>query len=172
MRAAVVALAVVAILAFPAAFGLRLAMNSTPASPGRTGEVLATRPPPDFSAFARGWRRHGMTLSIDVSGRGDASWRIYKWCSDDPTPPCDERAGDTIINGGRATLIFTSLKGSTAVGRVNSSTDARVLPNGPVSITIQPYEMARLDPPGVTLCGPHFEEQAPAEIVRSSPCGA
>jgi len=144
MRAAVVALVVIAILAFPARFGLRLALKSVPASPHGTAGVVATRPSPDFNAFARGWRRHGMTVSIDVSGRGDASWRVYKWCSDDPAPPCDERAGDTIINGGRATLIFTSLKGSTAVGRVSSSTDGRVLPNGPVSITIQPYEMVRL----------------------------
>ncbi|HVV77270.1 MAG TPA: hypothetical protein VHC43_14665 [Mycobacteriales bacterium] len=32
------------------------------------------------------------------------TYRIYRWCSDDPRPPCDTIKGNEILNGGHATL--------------------------------------------------------------------
>jgi len=31
---------------------------------------------------------------------------VYKWCSEDPTPPCDQVKGDLIISGGQLRLHF------------------------------------------------------------------
>lgn len=172
MRLAAIALAVLMILALPAVYGVRSFIKSLPNSHGASAPHLSEGLSRDFSAFAQRWKRHGMAVTIDSSGHGDASWRVYRWCSDDPVPPCDAQSGNQVINGGRATLIFARIEGSTAYGQVNNSSDSRALPDGPVSITLLPYDMARLDPPGIILCGAHFQDQAPAETVRSQPCGA
>ena len=116
-----------------------------------------------------------MFLTVTVSGEATASWRVYKWCSDDPTPPCDEVVDSQIINGGQATIVFTEVVGDTAHGSVTASTDEATLAGG-VSLTLQPYDMALLEseawPGQETLCGPNFYEEAPDELKQQSPCGA
>lgn len=137
---------------------------------------------PDFGAFANGWSRHGFGMAIDTSGEATASWRVYKWCSDDPTPPCDDMVGNQIISGGRATIIFGSVDGATAYGWVKESNDESFLRDGlPVSLTLLPYGMALLEhisysvergfrSESTVLCGPDME--MPDWLREKSPCGA
>jgi len=51
----------------------------------------------DFTAFADSWEHHGFGLTLDASGDAQGGWRIYRWCSEEPAPPCDELSGNQII---------------------------------------------------------------------------
>ena len=137
----------------------------------------AVTPSPDFSPFAEQWGHHGFGITVTASGEATATWRVYKWCSDDPTPPCDAMNDSEIVNGGHATIILDRVVGETAYGLVRDSTDELTL-SGSVSLTLQPYDMASLetvDHPGsepIVLCGPDFWQEAPDSLKQQSPCGA
>ena len=130
-------------------------------------------PLPDFSPFAKNWGRHGFGMTVTASGEATASWRVYKWCSDDPTPPCDEMTDSEIHSGGHATLVFDRVVGETAYGRVLETNEPDLL-SAQVSLTLQPYDMAVLETNGslMTLCGPNFWQEAPESLRQESPCGA
>jgi hypothetical protein len=110
-----------------------------------------------------------------LNGEATAQWRVYKWCSDDPTPPCDGMVGNDIISGGRATIIFSEVIASTIFGTVTASTEESVL-SGSVWLILQPYDTALLQsdasPVPETLCGPNFWDEAPDWLKEQSPCGA
>ncbi len=116
-------------------------------------------------------------MTVTASGEATATWRVYKWCSDDPTPPCDNMVGSEIIDGGRATVVFDRVVGDTAYGRVQDSTDEATL-SGDVSLTLTPYGMASLDyvdrpeSEPIVLCGPNYPQEAPDWLMQQSPCGA
>jgi hypothetical protein len=146
---------------------------------GASAAVLLTRPSEsqgDFSAFAGGWWHHGFYLTIDKDGQGTAEWRVYKWCSDDPNPPCDRIENNLIISGGSATLAFSRSDGQTADGQVIASNMTEVFsPDGAVALTLLPYDMAllrRQNNPDTTLCGPDFGRLAPESVRKTLPCGA
>jgi hypothetical protein len=130
-------------------------------------------PLPDFSPFAKNWGRHGFGMTVTASGEATASWRVYKWCSDDPIPPCDEMTDSEIHSGGHATLVFDRVVGETAYGRVLETNEPELL-SAQVSLTLQPYDMALLESAGysMTLCGPNFWQEAPESLRQESPCGA
>jgi hypothetical protein len=145
--------------------------TAPPAPPSPTLQPAA----PDFSPFAKTWGRHGFGITVSTSGEATATWRVYKWCSDDPTPPCDDMVDSQIISGGQATIVFTEVVGETAHGLVTASTDESTLAGG-VSLTLQPYDMALLESDAwagqETLCGPNYWQEAPDWLKEQSPCGA
>ena len=161
--------------------GVPTAAPTPPPAPSPTAEPspppLVATPPPDFSAFAGDWGRHGFGMTVSASGEATATWRIYKWCSDDPTPPCDDMTDSEITSGGRATIVFDRVVGETAYGWVQDSTEEAVL-SGNVSLTLEDYGMASLgyvDRPEsepIPLCGPNFWQEAPDWLKEQSPCGA
>jgi hypothetical protein len=116
-------------------------------------------------------------MTVSTSGEAAAAWRVYKWCSDDPTPPCDDMTDSEIVNGGRATIVFDRVVDDTAYGRVQGSTDEATL-SGNVSLTLQAYDMAslgyveRLEAEPILLCGPNYWQEAPDWLKEQSPCGA
>jgi len=145
-----------------------------------TGEPRPVAPPtpPDFTPFLGGWGRHGFGITVTASGEGTATWRVYKWCSDDPTPPCDAMVDSEIVSGGQAFIVFSRVAGETAYGWVKASTEEEVL-SGRVALTLQPYGMALLEPIGnelydyeMPLCGPNYWQEAPDWFKEQSPCGA
>lgn len=145
--------------------------TSSPATPAAAATLIA----PDFGAFAKGWWHHGFVLSIDIDGQGIANWRVYKWCSDDPSPPCDRIEGDLLFSGGSATLVFSRIDGQTAIGRVTSSNDQTTFRLGSeVLLTLLPYDMASLihNRYETILCGPDYAELAPESLRETLPCGA
>jgi len=129
--------------------------------------------PIDFSAFADNWWHHGFSIIINRDGTGEADFRIYKWCSDDPTPPCDSMEGNNIISGGKATLKLLSINGKTASGQVISSSDPSIVMVAPFTLTILKYDMLEFNQGGITrtFCGSDFSKLAPKSILDSTPCG-
>jgi hypothetical protein len=118
--------------------------------------------PANFTPFAGSWDIHGTEVTIANDGRGLATWRTYRWCTDDPRPGCDNLQGDVVTPGGMATLQLTSATATTAVGRVLTSTDA-ALPVGPIAPRLLPGDHLFINAHFSQLCGP----QAPTET-----CGA
>jgi hypothetical protein len=131
----------------------------------------------DFSSFVGTWVRHGFALTVNADGNGDASWRVYGWCSASP-PPCDSIIGNQIIDGGHASIQLISVRGSSATGTIFGSTDPNGIADSPVTLTLLPYDMAsltetgRLPPTTTLLCGDVFAKLAPQSVLDSSPCGA
>lgn len=155
-----------------------IVIQATAAAGAASPQPAASPTPPDFSPFAKNWGRHGFGITVSASGEATAAWRIYKWCSDDPTPPCDATTDNEIISGGRATIIFTRVADETAYGWVRESSDEPTL-FGRVALTLQPYDMALLEPIGNELydyenmlCGPNYWQEAPEWLKEQSPCGA
>jgi len=152
---------------------------SAPTALGVTPSPLPNNSPaPDFRAFANDWWHHGFGMTVTADGEAIASWRVYRWCDQDPTPPCDADTPQGIVNGGRATIIFGDVDGATAYGWVKETTDEDTFYLGaPVSLTLLPYGLALLrhslqTPSSVPtiLCGPDAE--MPGWLEDTRPCGA
>jgi hypothetical protein len=178
MRRLVAAMFLAWVLMLPASASAQLFPPSLPASdPAPAGQQAPASP--DFSAFAGGWWHHGFDVTINADGSGEASWRIYSWCSTPGTlPPCDSMQGNMIIEGGHATITFDHVESPTAFGTVTGSADQKVLPNGTARFTLREYGLGELTATytatGFTtrsvLCGPHFLE-SPEWFRNTMPCG-
>jgi hypothetical protein len=143
-------------------------LTSTTAAPGAAGTTTTAAggapsstaapagggAPRGLGSFVGSWSGHGRGLIITADGRGTASWRIYRLCTDDPAPPCDGTGPNGITDGGRADLTITSTSGATATGRVDATTDASFLARGPVTLELQPGDQLVLSPGGTVFCGP------------------
>ncbi|MFN0074323.1 MAG: hypothetical protein ACKVVP_22815 [Chloroflexota bacterium] len=129
---------------------------------------------PAIAPFAKDWSRHGVNLNVEPTGQGELSWRIYRWCRDDPTPPCDRIYEDVVDPGGGAAIAILRVDGFTAHGVVIGTTDADTVALGPVTMTRGDYGMLELRQVGapIILCGPDFQTLAPPERITDHPCGA
>lgn len=100
---------------------------------GAPATVTVTPPPPATSAstepgiFVGEWYGHGRGLVVSADGTAIATYRTYTFCSQDPTPPCDEDTGNVLISGGRVTMkitkVVTANNQSVATAPVVSSND-------------------------------------------------
>lgn len=97
---------------------------SLSASAGSGATVSVSTKP---GIFVGQWTGHGRALVVLGSGRATANYRVYKFCSQDPTPPCDNDTGNSITDGGRVELqiaqVRTENNTSTATAYVLSSSD-------------------------------------------------
>jgi len=107
--------------------------------------------------FIGDWVAHTLGLTFDRDGRGTLTWRTYRTCGQDP-PPCDTIRGRETIDGGQAKLRIVAYTGTTASGRVISSSDQEQFPVGPFSLRLDGATgMAHLNPSprgDDALCGP------------------
>ncbi|HWC37665.1 MAG TPA: zinc ribbon domain-containing protein [Acidimicrobiales bacterium] len=88
-----------------------------PASP--TGSAVAGLAP-----LVGDWTGHGGGVHIGADGQGQATFRAYRFCSDDPTPPCDTMNGGRVVPGGHAQFRLTAASApGSARGQVTSSDD-------------------------------------------------
>ena len=87
---------------------------------------------------------------------GAISYRVYKWCSDDPTPPCDEMQGNEIIDGGRITFhlntAYAAGTATIAAGSITSSTDPTYPSGEPVTARVQDYLLTLSFFPDAPFC--------------------
>jgi len=123
--------------------------------------------------FVGSWGKHGFGLNIAADGLAIATWRVYQWCTEAPEP-CDELQDNSILPGGHASIEFHEAADGVARGTVFDSSDPGTLV-GSVTMTLQQYGMAELDSDAgvsMTLCGPHYLELAPPDVIASAPCGA
>jgi hypothetical protein len=76
--------------------------------------VWATDTAGGQSAFVGTWGGHGRQLAITTNGAGTVIYRAYRFCSADPTPPCDQMHGNEIISGGHVSLQITAVTSTPA----------------------------------------------------------
>ena len=113
----------------------------------------------ELAAFVGTWGSHVGAFTIKADGTGHGVWRVYRWCTDNPTPPCDGLVKNSIIDGGNADIRVTAVHSDIASADVVSTTDAAALPKGVVSITLLPgyrLQVGSLTP----FCGPHAQTNA------------
>jgi hypothetical protein len=115
--------------------------STAPPAASPTGPTTAQL----LGRFAGRWSGHGRALTVTV-GTGKITYRIYKWCSDDPTPPCDEMQNNEIIDGGLITFVLRSAyaagTATVAEGEVTSSTDPTLLSGQPLTARVQGYVLS------------------------------
>lgn len=105
------------------------------------------------------WKGHGGGVHIGADGQGQATFRAYRLCTDDPTPPCDTMSGSTIVDGGHAQFrIKPSTAPGTATGEVTGSNDPAAFQPGfamTVSITSGDVMLVTSSPvaQSVAYCG-------------------
>jgi hypothetical protein len=89
------------------------------------------------------WSGHGGAVHIGADGQGQATFRAYRFCSDDPTPPCDAMMGNTIVDGGHAQFrLMASGAPGRVTGRVTSSNDpGAFLPGFAMTVSLTPGDV-------------------------------
>src|SRR5919201_4154333 len=135
--------------------------------------VVRVSTSPSVSAFVGNWSRHDGVLVIQRTGDFAVRWRTYRWCSDSP-PPCDSTTGDVINDGGHASGRLEPATDRIAKGEIAMTNDERLLPKGPILLTLADYQILTMHSPVVTLtfCGRGFSESAPPDLLAAHPCGA
>jgi hypothetical protein len=82
--------------------------------------------------FVGSWVGHSRQLVVNANGSVKATYRAYVFCSQNPTPPCDQVIGNQIVSGGQVTLhieqVVTANHMSTATASVLTSSDPKVAP--------------------------------------------
>jgi len=79
------------------------------------------------------WNSHGGQLVVNADRSATLEYRVYAWCSDHPTPPCDQMRGNLIISGGHVNMrivqVITASGRPKATAIVAASTDPKI-PSG------------------------------------------
>ncbi len=79
------------------------------------------------------WNSHGGQLVVQADGSATLEYRMYVWCSDNPTPPCDQMKGNLIISGGHVNMhivqVITANGMPKATAIVDTSSDPKI-PSG------------------------------------------
>jgi archaellum component FlaG (FlaF/FlaG flagellin family) len=79
------------------------------------------------------WNSHGGQLVVNADGSATLEYRMYVWCSDNPTPPCDQMNGNLIISGGHVNMqivkVITANGMPKATAIVDTSSDPKI-PSG------------------------------------------
>jgi hypothetical protein len=87
----------------------------------------------EASTFTGIWNSHGGQLVVNADGSATLEYRMYVWCSDNPTPPCDQMRGNLIISGGHVTMhivqVITASGMPKATAIVDTSSDPKI-PSG------------------------------------------
>jgi hypothetical protein len=107
-----------------------------PSSPSAGGSQEASYP----GIFVGSWVGHGRQLVVDANGSAKATYRVYVFCSQNPTPPCDQVIGNQIVSGGQVTLrvekVVTANHMSTATAIVLTSSDPKVAPGSTQTLVL------------------------------------
>jgi hypothetical protein len=98
---------------------------------------------PGLGPLTGDWAGHGGGIHVGADGQGQATFRAYRFCSDDPTPPCDTMSGNTIVDGGHAQFRLTPSSGAgTATGRVVTSNDLEAFqPGFAMTVSLTPGDV-------------------------------
>ena len=80
--------------------------------------------------FVGSWVGHGRLLVVNADGSAKATYRVYVFCSQNPTPPCDQMISNQIVAGGQVTLhvgqVVTANHMSTATAVVLTSSASKI----------------------------------------------
>jgi hypothetical protein len=113
------------------------------------------------------WNSHGGQLVVKADGSVTLDYRIYVWCSDNPTPPCDQMNGNIITSGGHVTMhivqVITANGMPKATAIVDTSSDPKI-PSG----SYQNFELNG----GVITWTDRGQPFCDAKASQASVCGA
>ncbi len=99
------------------------------------------------------WSSHGAALDITPAGTGTLDYRVYKFCSQDPTPPCDLVKDNEIHSGGHIVFaLLTSSGANVARGDITSSNDPNHTLGTAVTATVSGYNLTLNFWPGAPFC--------------------
>jgi hypothetical protein len=144
-----------------------VASTSAPAAPapsGPTGEETQVTSNPGI--FVGSWVGHGRQLVVNANGSAKATYRAYVFCSQNPTPPCDQMIGNQIVAGGQVTLhveqVVTANHMSTATGLVLTSSDPRIARGSTQTLVLN----------GDVITWTKFDTFCDSKAEQSGTCGA
>jgi len=107
-----------------------------PSSPSAGGTQEASYP----GIFVGSWVGHSRQLVVNANGLAKATYRAYVFCSQNPTPPCDQVIGNQIVDGGQVTLhveqVVTADHMSTAIAIVLTSSDPKFAPGSTQTLVL------------------------------------
>ena len=90
--------------------------------------------------FVGSWVGHSRQLVVNANGLAKATYRAYVFCSQNPTPPCDQVIGNQIVDGGQVTLhvgqVVTANHMSTATAFVLTSSDPKFAPGSTQTLVL------------------------------------
>jgi hypothetical protein len=163
---------------------LLVAVVTTPPGVGADPADQQLAPIPDI--YVGSWSRHGSSLSITrpdafpEAGNLIAQWRTYTWCQDPVSkkanpPPCDMIIGNSIEDGGLASIALLHPEGQddkNISGVVTATTDPSAFgkQGADVLFTMLPGNMLLVNANGQSTmyCGDNTDYS----LYPPYPCGA
>jgi hypothetical protein len=116
--------------------------------------------------FVGSWFGHGRQLVVNANGSAKATYRAYVFCSQNPTPPCDQMIGNQIVAGGQVTLhvgqVVTANHMSTATAVVLTSSDPKIAPGSTQTLVLN----------GDVITWTKFDTFCDSKAEQSGTCGA
>lgn len=139
--------------------------TSTASSAARTSSPEPTAPTPtvasDYTAFIGLWQNPAGTVNIGSGGTGTVTW------SPCTSVPCEASPS------ANASLVLTSANGDSAAGATSGSTDAAVLSDGSVAVTVDGttgvMTVSGLNYPGTSTAAPFCLVGGPS--ANNGTCG-
>ena len=117
--------------------------------------------------FAGFWNSHGGQLVVNADGSATLKYRVYVWCSDNPTPPCDQVRGNLIISGGQVNMHVVRVSTTNGLPKatviVDTSSDPKI-PSG----SLQSLELNG----GVITWTNYGQPFCGAKASQANACGA
>ena len=137
---------------------------AVPAPSGPAGaETQVTSQP---GIFVGSWVGHGRQLVVEANGSAKATYRAYVFCSQNPTPPCDQMIGNQIVAGGQVTLhveqVVTANHMSTATAVVLTSSDPKIAPGSTQTLLLN----------GDVISWTKFDTFCDSKAEQNGTCGA
>lgn len=133
-----------------------------PSSPSGGGTQVTSYP----GIFVGSWVGHSRQLVVNADGSAKATYRTYVFCSQNPTPPCDQMIGNQIVDGGQVTLhvgqVVTANHMSTATAFVLTSSDPKFAPGSTQTLVLN----------GDVITWTNFATFCDAKAEQSGICGA
>jgi hypothetical protein len=133
-----------------------------PPSPSGGGTQVTNYP----GIFVGNWVGHSRQLVVNANGSAKATYRAYVFCSQNPTPPCDQVIGSAIIDGGHVTLhierVVTADHMSTATAIVLTSSDPKFAPGSTQTLVLN----------GDIITWTHLGTFCDSKAEQNGTCGA
>jgi hypothetical protein len=113
------------------------------------------------------WNSHGGQLVVKADGSATLEYRMYVWCSDNPTPPCDQMNGNLIISGGHVNMHIVQVSTANGLPKATAIVDTSSDPKIP-SGSYQNFELNG----GVITWTDRGQPFCDPKASQASACGA
>jgi hypothetical protein len=140
-----------------------IAARAAAAKAVAAGEAAET----EKGAFVGNWNNHAGPLVVHTDGFVTLDYRIYVWCSDNPTPPCDQMNGNVITPGGHVTMHIVQVVTVSGMPKATAIVDTSSDPKVPIG-SYQNFELSN----GVITWMHRGQPFCDPQASQASMCGA